>query len=316
MIELVLVCGFLGAGKTTFLSRALAHRTDPAALIENEVAETDVDSRFLTDIDQRRRILNSVTAIVGGCVCCEKIDELGRALRDVVSINHSRRSDEMTTVFVETTGIADPEPVLALLNQDPVLQVNVRVSEVVVVVDSVAGARGLIHMLLARRQVQAASRVVLSRSDLVDSKHLHHLARIVRRINPAAHLSIATRDTETDLGELEAGSGDDAVFESDGVPEFAPSAMTVRIGIDSWPNYALWLDSMTAMHSDKLLRTKGTLFAPIGPVHVQSVGPTISMPTPADRADAGTVVMIYSGVSSDTLRASLEAFVPTVEFGP
>src|SRR6476659_5445888 len=172
-----LITGFLGSGKTTLLQRLLA---DPAlgdtAVLINEFGEVGLDHHLLERIDDTMVLLQS------GCLCCTIRGELSAAIRDL----HSRRERGTVPRFrrlvVESSGLADPFPILSTVQADPVLRHHFRLGCVVTTVDAVNG----IGRPESVKQVAVADRLVLTKTDLVDD--CEALVATLRRINPDAPL--------------------------------------------------------------------------------------------------------------------------------
>lgn len=187
---LTLLTGFLGAGKTTLLNRLLA---DPAmantAVLINEFGAVGLDHLFISAPDEDSVLLAS------GCLCCTIRGDLSRALRDL-----SARGRDFRRVVIETTGLADPAPILHTLMRDPLLLRDYRLDGVVTLVDAVAGAATLDTQEEARRQVAVADRLVISKGDLADAAPLR--ARLAA-LNPVAPILDARFATVPEL--LDAG---------------------------------------------------------------------------------------------------------------
>src|SRR5580658_9547214 len=127
-----LLTGFLGSGKTTLLGRLL---TDPAlsktAVLINEFGEIGLDHHLVERIDETVVLLRS------GCLCCTIRGELARAIRDLHSRRERGRVPAFGRLIVESTGLADPFPILSTLKADPVLRHHFRAGAVVTTVDAV-----------------------------------------------------------------------------------------------------------------------------------------------------------------------------------
>ncbi|MGD9922998.1 MAG: GTP-binding protein [Pseudorhodoplanes sp.] len=183
-IPLTLLTGFLGAGKTTLLNRLLRDPDlrDTAVLI-NEFGEIALDHLLVEKIDGDMMVLSS------GCLCCNLRGDLITALEKLLrNLDNGRAS--FARVIVETTGLADPAPLLQTLMQHPYLVMRFRLDGVVTLVDAVSGSDTLDHHPEAVKQAAVADRIVLTKADLLDSsdgtaKRDALLARL-RRLNPAA----------------------------------------------------------------------------------------------------------------------------------
>ncbi len=156
MIRVCLVSGLLGAGKTTWLAGELAAATSTTRVVVNDVADDMPDADLLAGPRTDR--------IVGGCICCDRADELAALLRRLCADVHGGADTQR--IVIETSGVSDPTAVAELIRTDPVLTENLLLDEVVVVVDALFGARSLRHDRLAAGQVLAADRLVISKSDL------------------------------------------------------------------------------------------------------------------------------------------------------
>ena len=175
--SLILVTGFLGAGKTTTLNRVLGHQHQRRiGVIINELGRIDIDTRLIKSRS------GDVMELVGGCVCHEVRvqSELWAAIDEV------RRRSRPDIVLLETTGIAEPWSILDGLEALPGEQAPAVAAGVVCVVDAEAGGAELERHEEARAQVEAADRLLLTKLDLVSPEALAALHRELARRNPGA----------------------------------------------------------------------------------------------------------------------------------
>jgi G3E family GTPase len=177
-VPLVILTGFLGAGKTTILNRLLgAQHHRRLGVIVNELGRIDIDGRLL------KARAGDVVELAGGCVCHEvkTMDELWEAFDELLTRS---RPD---TIILETTGIAEPEPLLEGLADRPAHGRTVVASRVVTVVDGEAALGTLERHPEARAQVVTADKLILSKLDAgVDPARLSALHAMLGRLNPAA----------------------------------------------------------------------------------------------------------------------------------
>jgi G3E family GTPase len=184
-----LITGFLGSGKTTLLQRLLR---DPAladtAILINEFGEVGLDHHLLERIDETMVLLQS------GCLCCTIRGELSSAIKDL----HARREGGHVPFFrrlvIESTGLADPFPILSTVHADPVLKHHFRLGNVIATVDAVNGEAHLARQQENARQVAVADRLVLTKTDLADERTTETVISHVRQLNPSAPLWRAPRD--------------------------------------------------------------------------------------------------------------------------
>ena len=178
--------GFLGAGKTTLLN-GLLRRPELAgtAVLVNEFGEIGLDHLLVEKLDDNTILLNA------GCLCCTVRGDLARVLREMLP---RARRGEIRRIVIDTTGLADPAPILATLMADPVVGAVYRLDGVVTVIDAVNGEAHLDTQEEAVRQVAVADRIVISKGDLADTAALRER---IRRLNPGAPV------VETRMGAVE-----------------------------------------------------------------------------------------------------------------
>jgi G3E family GTPase len=154
--------GFLGSGKTTLLRRALADPgfTDTAVIV-NEVGAIAID-HYLVDF-----VEGGVLELPGGCLCCAVREDLARTLRDLIDRRDGGAVRPFRRIVIETSGLADPAPILYTLGADPMLDARLQLGRVVTVVDAEHGAATLARFAEATRQAALADALVISKTDLV-----------------------------------------------------------------------------------------------------------------------------------------------------
>jgi G3E family GTPase len=308
-----LLTGFLGSGKTTLLRRLLA---DPAlgdtAVIINEFGEVGIDHHLVERLDDQMVLLNS------GCLCCTIRGELADAMRDL----HSRRERGVIPPFrrlvIESTGLADPFPVLSTLKADPVLRHHFRAAGVVTTVDAVNGFAQLDSHIESVRQAAIADVIALTKTDLAEEAATARLIARLGAMNPAAPLLRAAEGPLDAEALLQSGGGGfKAIAEPQTAAPAHAAARAFSIIVDEpldWTAFGVWLTMLLNRHGTRILRVKGILAlqGEERPVAVHGVQHLVHAPTHMshwpNEDRRSRIVFIVEGVEPDLIRRSFRLF--------
>jgi len=188
-LPISVLTGFLGSGKTTLLSRLIR---DPAmvrtAVVINEFGEVGLDHLLVEQSDENMVLMDS------GCLCCTIRSDLADTLRDLYMKRMRGDIPEFDRVVIETTGLADPAPILHTLMTDPLIASRFRLDGVVTTIDSVHGMGQLDEHEESLKQAAVADRVVLTKTDLAEPAMVEALRRRLHDLNPGAIHVDAQRD--------------------------------------------------------------------------------------------------------------------------
>ncbi len=312
------VTGFLGSGKTTLLSRVLSDpsMSDTAVLV-NEFGKVGLDHHLLRRADEKTVLLGH------GCVCCTTRDDLVEALLDLLDEEGRGEIPPLKGVVVETTGLADPAPILYTVFSHTVLQHHYRVDRVICTVDAVNGALHLDRNPESTKQIASADAVVLTKTDVSEAGTAGVLRDRIRGINPSARVLEApfgAVDVDELFGDGAAGpsiSGLRASYSfgpGDGrhVSETHSTSLTFDGPVD-WTAFGTWFSMLLHARGEDVLRVKGLLdVGGSGPVLLNGVQHVIHPPDHLeewpDEDQRSRIVFITRGIRAEEIVDSLETF--------
>jgi len=309
-IRLIILGGYLGSGKTTWLRHQLHDGQFQGALvIVNEAAETPIDDALLGGSDR-------LAVLAGGCVCCAAKQDLIDLLRRI-SDERSRadRADhKLNLIVLETSGLADPGAILDAIRSDPVLVYHIVVSEVIVAVDGLHGMSQLRSEPLSRRQIEVADQLIVTKIDAADETELNLMLATLRQLSPGAALSGAVKGVQHNLPDFSQTSAEPLQDLVGQVPKAAilPTRLYLDHGID-WTAFSVWLSALLYARGDDIVRVKGVVRAPAGRLLLQTVRKSVQspeiLPEQGDTREDNIIVMIGRGFTQAQLTKSLAHFV-------
>ncbi|HYF06557.1 MAG TPA: GTP-binding protein, partial [Acetobacteraceae bacterium] len=257
MIPVSVITGFLGSGKTTLLRAVLR---DPAyagsAVIVNEWGEIGLDHELLETSGE------TLLGLANGCLCCAVRGDLARTLLDLAQRREAGAVPPYARVLIETSGLADPGPILHTLLTDPAIAERHRVEAVVTVVDALLGAQTLVRNPEAARQVALSDRVLLSKTDLAPDTA--EIEEGIRALNPGAPLLRAVQGAVAPDALFASAARPDAVEDwlrlAAGPPRHSAGVETITLLREPpLPAAALplFLEGLAEHAGERLLRLKG-----------------------------------------------------------
>lgn len=306
-LRLTVLGGYLGSGKTTWLR----HQLHTAAfgpnvhVIVNEAAETPVDDA----------LLGKVTLLAGGCCCCTGRPALIAALRALCDERSREGGARFDRIVLETSGLADPAAIVAAIQADPVLVNHILVGETLVAVDALHALAQLTTEPLGRRQIGAADRLILTKTDACAPADLAALRATLGVLNPGAQVSAAVLGETVALPPLPPGTMPaplPPLSEDDARGPILPTQVEVDPSLD-WSAFALWLSALLHARGDDLVRVKGVIRTPAGRLLLQTVRKVVQspeiLPETGDPAQDNRIVFIGRGYRPEDLTRSLYHFL-------
>ncbi|WP_315761915.1 MULTISPECIES: GTP-binding protein [unclassified Bradyrhizobium] len=334
-IPVTVLTGFLGSGKTTVLNHLLRQPDmDGTVAIINEFGEVGLDHLLVETSEERLALLDN------GCVCCSVREDLVALLEDLSTREADGTLPPIRRVLIETTGLADPVPVLHTLMTAPGVAARCRIDGVVVTVDAVNALRSLDNHAEAVKQIAVADRILLTKADLAEVDALAAVEQRIRAINPTVSVM------RVDHGSIAPGALFDAGL-------FAPHTRSDRVAIwfataaaataarshashhhdhhahgsrissfslvvnepIRWTAFSRWLDYVAALKGDDLLRFKALVNVadrPQGPVVVHGVQhvlhPPIALDTWPSDDRSSRLVFIVRDIPSEAIERTLARF--------
>jgi G3E family GTPase len=334
-IPVTILTGFLGSGKTTMLAKLLRDpRFAHTAVIINEFGEVGLDHELL---EQSR---DELVLLSNGCVCCTVRSDL---ISTLARIHVQRGRFAIDRVIVETTGLADPAPILHTLMADPAVTARFRLEHLVTTVDAVNGLHTLKEHAVAMKQAAIADRLVLTKLDLADDATSSALRAHLRALNKLAPMHAANHG-EIDPSLLfmseaarRQGAWNGAWLQEEGAEHEGHahedhdhhghdhphgehdseirSFSVIRDEAVTWEKFARWLDLIGAMRGDDLLRVKGIVNVadhPDKPVVIHGVQHIFHPPRILDNwpgEDKRTrLVFITRNIEQEDIELTLQVF--------
>lgn len=274
-IPVTLLTGFLGSGKTTVLNHLLGlPDLGETAVLINEFGSVALDHLLVRAVDEEVMVLES------GCICCSVRGDMVTALRDLFLKRIKVDIPEFKRLIIETTGLADPAPLIHTLVAEPLLAARYRLDGIVTTVDALVGGQTLDQHAESVKQVALADRLLITKTDMAEAGNVPPLADRLRALNPGADLLCIdngvvdpaqifdcglfngrdrTPDLNRWLGQVAAPHEDPGHHHHHAHDSrIASFVLTWEAPLD-WPSLGEAMGMLMATHGTSLLRVKGIL---------------------------------------------------------
>ena len=337
-IQVSLLTGFLGSGKTTLLNHLLKHPDmSETAVLVNEFGDIGIDHALVENVDE------NMVQLTTGCLCCAVQGDLTRALQELFLKRVRGKVPAFRRVLIETTGLADPAPILHTLINDPIIATRYSLDGVIATADAVFGLGQLDRHPEPRKQAAVADRIVLTKTDLVDEEAMERIEQRLHTLNPAAPVIRAVNgevspsalfgcglyDPETKSFDVQKWLREEAYrpqhdphdhHEHDGhhhEPDrhgggIESFCMTRDEPIE-WPTFVTWIQTLINHRGEDILRIKGivNLVGEDRPVAIHGIQhmfhSPIRLPSWPDDDRRTKIVFITRDLDREIIEQSLDA---------
>jgi G3E family GTPase len=315
-IDCSIITGFLGSGKTTLLRRLLADPNSADSLvIVNELGEVGLDHDMLAFSADRTVLLS------GGCLCCSMREDIETTLRQIFEDRDAARIPPFRRIFIEMSGIADPQPLLCTLHVNPCASTRLESPRVFTVVDAVLGRSTLASAPQAARQAVAADCIIISKPDLAE---FDDLSEELRQINPWApiyHFNLLhdpLADLSTLFHRVAQSPRPQIDCELSAAHAHAHGVRSFALSLDeslNWTAFGTWMTMLLHRHGPDILRVKGVLAVEGNPGPVlfhcaqHLVHPPEHLPNWNDRQRRSRLVFIVRNLDPALIEQSFRTFM-------
>lgn len=312
-----ILTGFLGSGKTTLLREYLdSHSSNRTALIINEVGDIGIDHHLTQCIDGETLLLKS------GCLCCEVRDDLKQSMTTLLD---SKAGGQLEQIIIETTGLANPAPILATLFNDRELNQKVRKGNIVTTVDALVAEQSAADIPEWSNQVSSADCLIFTKVEKLTALAIDTVTKLCLATNPFAQLFIKHSNDQGALAQAIAAAAEARFFlPICGQPEYFSirtdanhrSIQTEAISVESvdWQRFSIWLSMILYRYNDQILRVKGIVrdrhtgnYVLLNAVR-KILSPLEMIDKDAIHSPKLGLVFITRGLSDSDIQASFNAF--------
>lgn len=306
-----IVTGCLGSGKTTLLSNLLKdEEMNDTIVFVNEFGKTGLDHHLLRLVEEQTTLLS------GGCICCSKREDIEKELVDLLNKVQKSEIKDFKRIVIETTGLANPAPIMFTILSSPILRHHFYVDCVVTTVDGVNGMLHLEKQEESIQQIVASNRVIITKTDIADTEEIDTLKEQIKKLNPTVEV-IDKAEKTIDYKILENGNSSqltqiNAYSNIENESKIESVCVSFTHSLD-WSSFGLWLSMLLHSRGEDLLRVKGLLdVGEQGPVILNGVQHIIHPPEHLSKWPDGEhlshLVFIVRNMQSKEIVKSLKQF--------
>jgi G3E family GTPase len=329
-IPVTIITGFLGAGKTTLVSKLIQHPDmNRVAVVINELGEIGIDNDLVSMSSENISLLSN------GCICCSVRTDMQETMRELFAKRMVGEIPEFDRIIIETTGLADPAPILQTLLSDALFEAQFRLDGLVTLVDGFNGLMQIEQQMETCKQIAVADLILITKSDLLESSGKQALELAIRSLNPQApmlfvlngeiepkrlmNLGLASsRSVEKTLGFLgsllESNNESTDSYLGDFAKRHNQGIKTVSLRFQdpfSWEAASAALELLTNLRGSDMLRVKGIMNIDGKPVVIQGVQHIFHPPVtldkwPSDDHDT-RIVFITKNIEAELIKSLFNA---------
>lgn len=304
-VKISIITGFLGSGKTTFLSEILSDiDSSNLAIIVNEFGQNSLDDTILNASYAKEK----TTVIGSGCMCCNKRDDLIIKLKDILN-SYELNGKRLDRVIIETTGLANPAPILWTVLSDPFLSNHFEIAGLFTCVDAINGLNHLNHQE-AINQISASDSVIITKSDL--NSDYNELCKTLKSIYAGVKIydkryikfSDLFNDVKKDYSNIEQNSHTQGL-----------SSISLNFNKPvEWSAFTIWLSLLLHRYGAQILRTKGIISTKQNHlISINSVCHIVHPPRHIDNLNGenpgSCIVIIAQNLDLNLVKESLKSFL-------
>lgn len=309
-----IITGSLGSGKTTLLQNLLTHHQlkENIAVIVNEFGKVGLDHYLLKQAEEKTTLLQ------GGCICCQSREDLAEELQNYL-FRYEQGDIAFDRIIIETTGLADPAPILFTIMTHPILQHHFVVDGVITTVDAKNGAMQVRNHEATVKQISTADTVALTKIDLVTQEELAFIRAEIVRINPSCTiLHVENGNVEPSILHVASKYSSNALPHNDQLTSHTIQSHIQSISFTflqplNWNSFGVWLSLLLYARGENILRVKGLLdVGEAGPIILNGVQhiihPPIHLHEWPNNTQVSHIVFIMKDIPTDLLKQSLLSF--------
>ncbi|MEK5333679.1 CobW family GTP-binding protein [Lysinibacillus sp. FSL W8-0992] len=311
---ITILTGSLGSGKTTLLQSLLTHHqlTENIAIIVNEFGKIGLDHHLLRQAEEKTTLLQ------GGCICCHAREDLEEELKNLLFSSEQGEID-FDRIIIETTGLADPAPILFTIMTNPLLQHRFVVDGIITTVDAKNGAMQIKNHEETVKQISAADIVALTKVDIVTTEELDLICAEIIRINPTCKIfHVENGNVNPSILNVERKLYNNRLPSNYQLPPYNNTSHIHSISFAflqplNWNSFGVWLSLLLYAKGENILRVKGMLnVGEAGPIILNGVQhiihPPIHLSEWPENTKVSHIVFIMKDIPPTLLHQSLFSF--------